>query len=126
MKFWWFILIFALGGMQASGHEFTPAYPKLEPAYIEGVLVAKMELFNRRNDVNFYEISVFDGEWNLIPFAATDKIIEVSYLQKKYIEVYIREKDKNKAVYICSKSKLTPKGDERVAIISSRICSKIK
>lgn len=107
------------------GHEFTPAYPKLEPAYIEGVLVAKMELFNRRNDVTFYELSVFDGQWNPVPFATTSKIIEVQYLQRKYIEIYIRQKDRNKAVYICSKSKLNPVGDQ-VAIISSRICSKIK
>jgi hypothetical protein len=124
MKFILFLLII-LGGMQVNGHEFTPAYPKLEPAYIEGVLVAKMELFNRRNDVTFYDLSVFDAEWNPVPFATTNKIIEVQYLQRKYIEIYIRERDKNKVVYICSKSKLNSVG-EQVAIISSRICSKIK
>jgi len=124
MKFIVFLLpIF--WGMQANGHEFTPAYPKLETTYIEGVLVAKMELFNLRKDVNYYEVSAFDAEWNPIPFAATDKIIEVQYLQRKSVEIYIREKDKNKTVYICSKSKLSPVG-EQVAIISSRICSKIK
>lgn len=112
--------------MQVVGHEFTPAYPKLEQAYVENVLVAKMELFNRRNDVNFYELSVYDNEWKTVPFATTSNIVEVSYLQKKYIEIYIRERDKNRAVYICSKSKLTPNNNAKTTIISSRICSKIK
>lgn len=115
-------------GMQAShlhGHEFTPAYPKLESTYIDGVLVAKMELFNYRKDVTFYELSVFDAQWNAIPFATTSKIIEVQHLQRKYIEIFIRNKDKDKAVYICSKSKLNPTG-EQITMISSRICSKIK
>ena len=111
--------------MQVQGHEFTPAYPKLEPAYIEGILVAKMQLFNARNDVNYYEISVFDKDWQEIPFAATDKIVEVKFLQRKSIEVYIREKDRSRIVYICSKSKHSPTG-EQVTIISSRICSKVK
>jgi hypothetical protein len=112
-------------GMQAEGHQFTPAYPKLEVSYIDDILVAKMELFNSRNDVTFYELSVFDGNWNPMPFATTDKIIEVGYLQRKNIEIYVRAKDKDKIVYICSKSKLSPVGDQ-ITVISSRICSKVK
>lgn len=118
-------VIFAFWGMRAFGHEFTPAYPKLESAYIDGVLVAKMQLFNHRQDVTFYELSVFDANWNSVPFAASDKLVEVVYLQRKYIEIYIREKDRDRVVYICSKSKLNPIG-EQVTIVSSRICSKVK
>lgn len=75
--------------------------------------------------MTYYEISVFDGQWNPIPFAATDKIVEVKYLQRKFIDIYIREKDKSRAVYICSKSKLPPDG-AMITMVSSRICSKIK
>ena len=118
-------LVLALGGQQVWAHEFTPAYPTLEQSYIDGVLQTKMLIFNRRNDVNYYEISVFDGEWNPIPFAMTDKIVEVKYLERKYIDIFIREKDKNRAVYICSKSMLKSDGNN-VTLVSSRICSKIK
>ncbi len=124
MKYLLFLL-FGFMGMQAEGHQFTPAYPKLEVSYIDDILVAKMELFNSRNDVTFYELSVFDGNWNPMPFATTDRIIEVGYLQRKNIEIYVRAKDKDKIVYICSKSKLSPVGDQ-ITVISSRICSKVK
>ena len=125
MKYLLLLIVLALGGKQAWAHEFTPAYPTLEPSYMDGVLKTKMLIFNRRQDVTYYELSVFDGQWNPIPFAATDKIVEVRYLQRKYVDVYIREKDKKKAVYICSKSKLPAFGD-MTATVSSRICSKIK
>lgn len=118
-------LVLALGGKQAWTHEFTPAYPTLEQSYMDGILVTKMLIFNRREDINYYELSVFDSEWNPIPFAATDKIVEVKYLQRKFIEIYIREKDRSRVVYICSKSKLPSDGD-KITMVSSRICSKIK
>ena len=125
MKYLLLCLVLALGGKQVWAHEFTPAYPTLEPSYMDGILVTKMLLFNRRQDVNYYELSVFDGEWNPIPFASTDKIIEIKYLERKNIDIFIREKDRNKAVYICSKSKLQT-NDDKITVVSSRICSKIK
>lgn len=125
MKYLLLFLILALGGQQVWAHEFTPAYPTLEQSYMDNILVTKMLLFNRREDVNYYELSVFDGEWNPIPFAATDKIVEVKYLERKNIDIFIREKDRSKAVYICSKSKLQTE-DDKITVISSRICSKIK
>lgn len=125
MKYWLLLLVLVLGGKQAWAHEFTPAYPTLEQSYMDGILVTKMLLFNRRQDVNYYELAVFDGSWNPVPFAATDKVIEVKHLERKYVEIFIREKDRNKAVYICSKSKLQMDGDN-ITLVSSRICSKIK
>jgi hypothetical protein len=41
------------------------------------------------------------------------------------VDVYIRDEDKDRAVYVCSLSKLLPT-KEAVTIVSSRICSKIK
>lgn len=125
MKYLLLFLVLALGGKQVWAHEFTPAYPTLEQSYIDGVLSTKMLLFNRRQDVKYYEISVFDGQWNPIPFATIDNVVEVKYLERKYIDIFIREKDRNRVVYICSKSMLQSDGDN-LTLVSSRICSKIK
>jgi hypothetical protein len=108
-----------------SAHEFTPTYPELKPSYVAGVLSAKMTLFNLRSDVEYYEFGVFDAEWNKVPFAMQNKIMKFKHLDKKTVEVYIREKDSKDAVYICSKSKLLVKGGSKTSV-STRICSKIK
>ena len=92
---------------------------------MDGILVTRMELFNSRNDVEYYELSVFTSDWESVPFATEDRIINVGYLKRKTIEIYIREQDRNKAVYICSKSKLRP-NNMQATVVSSRICSKIK
>jgi len=84
-----------------------------------------MELFNSRNDIEYYEISVYDGDWNPVQFATESRIVNIEFLKRKTIEVYIREKDRSRAVYICSKSKIRP-SNEQITIVSSRICSKIK
>ena len=109
----------------ASAHEFTPTYPKLKTSYVANVLYATMTLFNKRSDVEYYEIGVFNADWNPVPFAVQDKIIRIKHLEKKKIDIYISEKDRKDAVYICSKSKLIVTGGSRTSI-SSRICSKIK
>jgi hypothetical protein len=46
----------------------TPTYPVLDSSYINGVVVAKMKLFNRRNDVEYYQIEVFTKDWKPINF----------------------------------------------------------
>jgi len=108
-----------------SAHEFTPTYPKLKTSYVEGVLYATMTLFNARDDVEYYQFGVFDAEWNKVPFAMQNKIMRFKHLEKKKVDIYIREKDSKDAVYICSKSKLLVDGGSKTSIIS-RICSKIK
>lgn len=112
-------------GHSVSAHEFTPTYPVLKQSYVQGVLYTTMSLFNLRQDVEYYEVEVFDNDWNKVPFAIKNKIIKTDYLQKKKIEVYIRERDKDKAVYVCSKSKLILEGGGKTAV-ESRICSKFK
>tara|TARA_B110000495_G_C22792798_1_gene463355 strand:+ start:461 stop:802 length:342 start_codon:yes stop_codon:yes gene_type:complete len=109
----------------ASAHEFTPTYPKLKNSYVEGVLYTTMTLFNMRKDVEYYEFGVFNAEWEKVPFAMQNKVMRFKYLEKKKIDIYIREKDKKEVVYICSKSKLIVTGKAKTSV-SSRICSKVK
>lgn len=92
---------------------------------MQGVLYTTMTLFNKRSDVQYYELGVFDAEWNKVPFAVQDTIMRIKHLETKEIDIYIREKDKKEAVYICSKSKLVVNGSAKTSL-SSRICSKIQ
>ena len=116
------LLISFLGVNSSLAHEMVPAYPRLEPAFVEGVVKADLTLFNRRMDVDFYQITVFDNEWKTIPFATETNIIQIEYLSRKKFTVYLREEDKDKAGWICTRSKIL-KG-EGPAVVSSRICSK--
>lgn len=109
----------------ATAHEMTPTYPKLVPSYIDGVYKTSVEVFNRRSDVEYYEIGVFDKDFKSVPFATSYKILKVDYLSKVNIDVYIRSQDVSNAVYVCSQSKLRKDQSVRT-IVASRICSKIK
>ena len=124
MRYIMTLLLFLWGGY-ASAHQWTPTYPKLEQSYIPDVLQVSMVLFNSRNDVQFYELGVFDADMNAVKFATAERIIQVDYLSRKNVNIFIREQDRGKAVYVCSKSKLL-KGSESATLIASRICSKIK
>ncbi len=114
-----------LFGFQAQSHEMTPAYPKFNYSYIEGVSVTKMLLWNRRNDTSYFEIKVFSGDWKEIPFASTSKLIKVNHTKKYPFEVYIRNLDLERVTYICTSSK-SFKAEGQRTIITSRICSKVK
>jgi hypothetical protein len=106
-------------------HEMTPTYPKMSPSHIDGVYKTTMKMFNKRSDVEYYEVGVFDKDFNNIPFVTSYNIIQLGYLGHVTFDVYIRNIDLGKAVYICSKSKLKKDSNTR-AVISSKICSKIK
>jgi hypothetical protein len=103
----------------------TPTYPELRPSYVDGLYSTTMKLFNRRDDVNFYEINVFDKDWNKVAFASQDKLIKIGHLERTNFEIFIRGNDYEKVEYICTTSKL-PKSDIGKAAVMSRICSKIK
>jgi hypothetical protein len=121
-------LIALLSGVlsvSAMAHEWTPTYPKLSMSYMENVWTTRMKLFNSREGIDYYDVSVFDQEWNAVPFAVLMNPMSVKYLETKYIDIYIRDKDKSRAVYICSKSKLYAI-DTTKPMLFSRICSKIK
>lgn len=120
-------LIFAVALLftsSATAHELTPTYPKFEFSYVQDVLVTKMKLWNRREDVQYYEVSVVDKMWTEIPFASANKIMKIGYLETVTFEVYIKNEDRDRAEYICTTSKQLK--EEVVSTgIKSMICSRI-
>lgn len=117
------LLLFLSG--YASAHEWTPTYPKMNQSHVAGVFYTDMFLFNSRNDVDYYQISVWDKDWVSVPFAAESRLVPMEYLERRTIRIYLREEDLNAALYICSLSKIQSQGEMKSAI-SSKICSKIK
>jgi len=119
------VFVLCLFGFKSNAHEMTPTYPVLDSSYINGVVVAKMKLFNRRKDVNYYEINVFTEDWKSVSFATTDRLLKVDYNKNKMFNVYIRFADVKRTKYICTTSKVF-KGGNQETLVSSMICSKIK
>ena len=103
----------------------TPTYPKMQPSHLDGVVKTTMQMFNKRQDVEYYEIGVFDADFNAVPFVTSYNIIKIKYLGHVTFDVYIRKADIGRAHYICSRSKLRKDKSVRTAV-SSLICSKIK
>jgi len=118
-----FIILMMVGIVHA--HEMVPTYPKWQNSHVDGVSKTTMEMFNKRDDVEWYEIGIFDKDWKPVSFVTTYKIVNIKYLGHLNITVYINNQDKKRAVYVCSKSKIR-KQDKTVTAISSRICSKFK
>ena len=120
------LLLTLLSGQASLAHDFTPTYPKLETTHIAGALKASMKLFNKRDDIRYYRVGVFDDEWNKIPFIVQGgKVINVEYLDTKRFDVYIQESKRKDVTYICTKS-LTLQDGSTKSIMASRICSKVK
>jgi len=107
------------------GHEMSPTYLKFDPSYIVDVLKTTIEVFNRREDVSYYEIEVYDKDRNPISFVTDAKVVNIDYLERKSIDVYIRQSDKDRVVYVCTLSRFI-KEDITKTNVSSRICSKVK
>lgn len=124
MKYIVFAITLMVGTM-ASAHEMVPTYPKLQISHIDGLLKTTMTMFNKRSDIEYYEVGVFNKDFEPIPFVTSYKVIKIPYLSTVTFEVYIRKQDKDNAVYICSRSKIRKEDAVRTAV-SSRICSKIK
>ncbi len=127
MRVYYTFLVFlaCMFGGPAMAHQFTPTYPKFESAFVDGVLQTKMEIFNKRREVEYYELGVFNKNWEPVTFAAADKLIRVRYLEIKRINVYVKSEDIEKVTYICTESRLR-KEDVKDTVISSKICSKVK
>lgn len=113
--------------LHVSAHEWTPTYPKWEMSFIPDVLKAEMKLFNNRSDVRYYEITVHDEDWNVLRSMLRDgsSIVNVDYKETKYIDVFINRSDRDRAVYICSLSKILAENSTKT-FMYSRICSKVK
>ena len=105
-------------------HDMTPTYPEWYPSHIQGVVKTPMKIFNKRSDVEYYEISVTDINGDPVPFVSAYKIAHIKYLQKLKFDIYINSDDVPRAQYICSRSKL--KGEGTATLLSSKICSKIR
>ena len=106
-------------------HEMVPTYPRWEPSQFGDVLKSTVEIFNKRADVEYYEIAIFDRDWNPVPFVTSYKVIQLQYLGTASIDVYIKKADRSRAEYVCSRSKLRKESETRTAV-SSTICSRFK
>jgi len=124
MRFVMTFIVLLMSG-SAMAHSWTPTYPRLERSYMDGVLQTRMTLFNAREDVSFFEINVYDKDWNPVKFATTERIFRVNYLQRKEVVIYIREEDRGLADYICTRSKML-RGGTTGTSVASRICSRLK
>ena len=117
-------VVAALMATTAHAHEWTPTYPKFEPSFMDGIVMTTMKIFNKRKDVEYYEIAVYDEEWNTVPFATTQKLINVGYLGQESVQIYIRETDCDRIEYICTTSRQLEL-NAPVSGVESRICSKV-
>lgn len=120
-----FAILLVLNANILWAHEMTPTYPVLEPSHVDGVYVAKLSVLNLREEIEYYEITVFNENWEHLPFASQNRVFKLNYLGKIDLSIYIKEKDKDRVKYICTESKLT-KSNKTYTAIASRICSKIK
>mgnify|MGYP000943690268 CR=1 FL=1 len=120
-----YFIIALLCASAVHTHEFTPTYPKFDSSYVDNVVTTKMKLFNRRKEISYYEIGVFDDEWNPITFATENRIVNIEYLGTKSIDIYIKNSDLSRIRYICSVSKII-KGTVKSSGVKSKICSRVK
>lgn len=124
MKPFVFLLLF-LGVSAASAHSWTPTYFEFRPSHLAGVYVTEMTLFNKREDAKYYSVEVRDKDFNSVSFRTTSPFYVVEYLEKRKIDVYVAQKDLDKALYICSRSRF-PAGTKASSLVSSRVCSKVR
>jgi len=109
----------------ASSHAWTPTYPQLLPSHEKNIYRVEMLLWNSRADNFYYTFEVFDKDFIPIKFGTPERTVYVGYLERKTINIYIREIDIERAVYVCSRSRIV-KQNETASLVASRICSKIK
>ena len=108
-----------------AAHDMTPTYPKWKMSFIPSAKMTTMQVFNKRSDVQWYQIGVFDKDWKPIPFVTRYKILNIKYLQRVKFDVYVNEENAKVAEYICSTSKLRGNDDFK-PIVESKICSRFK
>ena len=107
----------------AAAHEMTPTYFQLVPSMVTNIWTTEMNIFNRREDVNLYEMEVYTADWTPLPFASFNREFYLDYGEVITVDLYFRNIDKNRVTYICSRS--VPE-DNDVSSIASLICSKVR
>lgn len=121
-------LIFALAILFVSSsyaHEMVPTYPEWKRGFYPGILQTTIEIFNKRSDVEYYEIGLFDKNWKPVYFVADYKVVRLRYLSSVSIDIFIAKEKRDQVEYVCSRSKLR-KGNESRTAVSSKICSRFK
>jgi len=116
-------LIFLLLLGSAHAHQMSPTYPEWSASYLDGLSVTRVRVFNKRKDVEYYEIGVFDKDMKPIPFVSQYDIRGIKYSNYAMFDVYINDQYKNDAKYICSTSMLQ---NIKSTGVVSKICSKFK
>ena len=125
MRYFALLLILICGS--ATAHQWTPSHVQLRPSYVGGIHTATMKFYNSRDDVEYYQVQVTDGQFNPIKFAISggeNDVFHVRHRQYKTIDVYVPSYEATRVVYICTRSMILKKF-ETTAIISSRVCSKV-
>lgn len=117
-------MVTAAFSLNVASHEMTPTYFSIVPSHVDSVYKTRVNLYNRRKDVEYYEIGVFDANFKSVPFVSLYRIVKVDYLSEVNVDVYVKSDLASKVVYICSKSKLR-KVAKTLTAVSSRICSKV-
>ena len=118
------LIIGMLAASSAFAHEMTPAYPEVKMSHVKNVVKVEMSLFNSREEINYYQVDLFDLNWMPIPFSTPYRIMKVDYKEHKGFDVYIRKRDTPEAVYLCTTSKVKKTNKSRT-LVSSRICSRL-
>ena len=67
MRYLALLLVLICGS--ASAHQWTPSHVELRPSYVGGIHTATMKFYNSRDDVEYYQVQVTDGQFNPIKFA---------------------------------------------------------
>ena len=125
MKYLGLILVLVCGSVTA--HQWTPSHVQLKPSYANGIHTTQMKFYNTREEVEYYQVQVFDGKFNPIKFAITGgqgDIFHVRHRQYKTVDVYVPSYEASRVVYICTRSMIL-KEKETATLVSSRICSKV-
>lgn len=104
-------------------HQMSPTYPEWSDSYIDNVSTSRVRVFNKRENVRFYEIGVFDKNFKPIPFVTQYHLRGINFNQYATFDIYINNKYKKDAVYVCSESMLQ---DVKSSGVVSKICSKFK
>lgn len=118
-------IMLVLFSTAVSAHEMAPTYFEFKNSIYNDIYETTILLTNRREDQTYYEISVVDENFEPVRFATSNRLVNVKSFTRQYFTLYVRKKELEKAVYICTTSK-TPKGKSGLSGVTTRICSKRK
>ena len=119
------LLLIAFVSLNTLAHEQTPTYATWTPSHIDKIVKTEIQIFNKRSDVDYFEIGVFSPDWEMLQFVTTWNIIEIAHLERKSIDIYMTEANAISAMYICSISKIRST-DQSSTGIATQICTKLK